>query len=187
MFRTALGSGFAIILLGLSGCTMCCHPYDCCGPVYDHGCYPCSAHARAGSILEGASDPAPDQLVDNSQHKAQIVQANSQHKAQYVQASTQHKPRNLQANSHRKTQNVQASTQRKTQDTQANAARTPRLGLVPGSEKIISVTDRTVTPSPGAGDQGDSSATVADSTTESPKPLPASGWTARRPTSEVQR
>ena len=67
---------------------------------------------------------------------------------------------------------------------QASAGRTPQLGIVPGSEKIISVTDRTVAPSPSG---GDSSATVAESATESSQPLPASGWTARRSTSDVQR
>lgn len=45
------------IILGLFamcvGCTMCCHPYDYNGPVYDCNGQ-CASNARAGSILEGA-------------------------------------------------------------------------------------------------------------------------------------
>jgi hypothetical protein len=35
------------------GCTMCCHPYDYNGPVYDNSGQ-CVSNVRAGSILEGA-------------------------------------------------------------------------------------------------------------------------------------
>jgi hypothetical protein len=35
------------------GCTMCCHPYDHNGPVYDNSGQ-CASNVRAGSILEGA-------------------------------------------------------------------------------------------------------------------------------------
>ena len=35
------------------GCTMCCHPYDYNGPVYDCNGQ-CASNVRAGSILEGA-------------------------------------------------------------------------------------------------------------------------------------
>src|SRR3972149_1711971 len=42
------------VVMGLvafcAGCTMCCHPYDYCGPVYDN-CGQCGSGARAGSIL----------------------------------------------------------------------------------------------------------------------------------------
>ncbi|MGA2796295.1 MAG: hypothetical protein ABSE63_01820 [Thermoguttaceae bacterium] len=34
------------------GCTMCCHPYDYNGPVYDCNGQ-CASNVRAGSILEG--------------------------------------------------------------------------------------------------------------------------------------
>ena len=56
MFRMALGLGVVAVLLAVAGCTMCCHPYDYCGPVYDdcgyHSCSPCS---RAGSVLSGVA------------------------------------------------------------------------------------------------------------------------------------
>jgi hypothetical protein len=140
MFRAALGLGLVAVLVAFTGCTMCCHPYDRCGPVYDQGCSSCSG-ARAGSILEGGvSESMPAQIVGNSRHNVQTMQA--------------------------------------------GARGQPRLGLVPGSEKILSVTDRTVTPSAG---DGDAPAIAAESATESAKPLPSSGWTARRPTAETQR
>jgi hypothetical protein len=41
------------------GCTMCCHPYDYNGPVYDNSGQ-CLSNERAGSILEGGGmEPAP--------------------------------------------------------------------------------------------------------------------------------
>jgi len=45
--------GAAIVLAAATGCTMCCHPYDECGPVYDEasGRSYCTS-VRAGSILE---------------------------------------------------------------------------------------------------------------------------------------
>ena len=152
-------------------------------------------HTLAGSILEGESQPAPDQIVANSQRQTRNQQANSQHttrnqqansqrQTRNQQANSQYKTRNLQANSQYRTRNQQANSQHKTQNAKARAGRTPQLGVVPGSEKIISVTDRTVTPSSTA---GDSSPTVAESATESSAQLPASGWTARRPASDVQR
>jgi hypothetical protein len=75
--------------------------------------------------------------------------------------------------------------QRNVQNMQAGVRGTARLGDVPGSEKIISVTDRTVGPSASAGEQQTVAAESA--TEESSRPLPASGWTARRPTTELQR
>jgi hypothetical protein len=68
-------------------------------------------------------------------------------------------------------------------------------GYVPGSERIISVTERVVKPAAestqvaGQPSQlADESSQLADqSSPESSKPLPSSGWTARRPTSEVLR
>jgi hypothetical protein len=43
-----------VILLG-AGCTMCCHPYDYCGPVFQPGCdgKPFCSPCRCGSILDG--------------------------------------------------------------------------------------------------------------------------------------
>ncbi|MBN2021393.1 MAG: hypothetical protein JW809_01235 [Pirellulales bacterium] len=55
--------GRALILLaamglaaGTTGCTMCAHPYDDCGPTFTGGCGDsCDPDARAGSILSGSS------------------------------------------------------------------------------------------------------------------------------------
>jgi hypothetical protein len=48
---------FALTLVGLvalSGCTLCCSPYDYCGPTFTGGDgQPCDPNARAGSILSG--------------------------------------------------------------------------------------------------------------------------------------
>jgi len=54
-------------------------------------------------------------------------------------------------------------------------------GDVPGSERIVSVTDRVVKPS------ADSFQAAEESSPESSQPLPATRWTARRPTTEVLR
>jgi hypothetical protein len=49
-----------------TGCTMCCHPYDECGPVYDAtGGHSYCASARAGSILDdGASSSKSEAAVE---------------------------------------------------------------------------------------------------------------------------
>lgn len=137
MFRTTLGWCSVAVLLTLAGCTMCCHPYDNCGPVLDNGCNSCSTHARAGSILDGTPQPVMAETHAESLGNAQ-----------------------------------------------AKAHGTARLGYVAGSEKIISVTDRVVKPSTTV---GGTSEIAADTATESAKPLPAAGWTARRPAADMQR
>jgi hypothetical protein len=56
--------GFVVVLVCTTGCTMCCHPYDECGPVFSpNACGDdyCSS-ARAGSILDGQA-PAPESVV----------------------------------------------------------------------------------------------------------------------------
>jgi hypothetical protein len=65
---------------------------------------------------------------------------------------------------------------------------TDQMGYVAGSEKVLSVTDRVVKPAATASETaGEASEMAADTATESSKPLPASGWTARRPAADVQR
>jgi hypothetical protein len=65
--------GVAAILAFTTGCTMCCHPYDNCGPVFDASCgEPYCANARAGSILEGGGGTAaaagsPEIIEENPQ------------------------------------------------------------------------------------------------------------------------
>ena len=62
MFRMALALGVVVFLMSVAGCTMCCHPYDYCGPVHDGcGCQSCSPCYRAGSVLSG-----PSQVVTES-------------------------------------------------------------------------------------------------------------------------
>jgi hypothetical protein len=56
-----------------------------------------------------------------------------------------------------------------------------RFGDVPGSERIISVTDHAVGPSAGANEPSEVVASPAQ------RSLPADGWTARRPTSDWTR
>ncbi len=44
------------VLASAAGCTMCCHPYDYCGPVFQGStCSPVCSNVRAGSILEGGA------------------------------------------------------------------------------------------------------------------------------------
>jgi hypothetical protein len=50
--------GVVAVLACASGCTMCCHPYDNCGPVYNEASgRPYCSDARAGSILENRAAP----------------------------------------------------------------------------------------------------------------------------------
>ena len=42
------------LLAGSTGCRMCAHPFDYCGPTFTGGCgEPCGCDVRAGSILSG--------------------------------------------------------------------------------------------------------------------------------------
>jgi hypothetical protein len=50
------------------GCTMCCHPYDYNGPVYDCNGQ-CASNVRAGSILEGADMEAMPPAVNQGNIK----------------------------------------------------------------------------------------------------------------------
>jgi hypothetical protein len=56
------------------GCTMCCHPYDYNGPVYDNSGQ-CLSNVRAGSILEGGdmetiSDSGNQKSIEKSSPNA---------------------------------------------------------------------------------------------------------------------
>jgi hypothetical protein len=147
MFRTTLGLCAVAILAAVAGCTMCCHPYDNCGPVWDGGeCQTCSPHYRAGSIFAGTPD----------------------------MAMSSEKP-------HRDVQATKKTASRAAVPTRAQPDSKP--GDVPGAERILSVTDRVVKPAEGSVD----SQVVSESSSSSgssAQPLPANGWTARRPTAE---
>jgi hypothetical protein len=58
-----------------------------------------------------------------------------------------------------------------------------QLGDVPGSERIVSVTDRVVGSSADSAESAEMASAPADSAMSSP----GKGWTARRPTSEILR
>jgi hypothetical protein len=52
MRRICLAGCFAVLLVAATGCTMCDHPYDYCGPTFTGECgQTCNPLARAGSIL----------------------------------------------------------------------------------------------------------------------------------------
>ncbi|MGD0382727.1 MAG: hypothetical protein ABSA77_04330 [Thermoguttaceae bacterium] len=62
MWRKIAYAGILGLIALSFGCTMCCHPYDNNGPVYDSNGQ-CASEVRAGSILEGgAVQPSPADL-----------------------------------------------------------------------------------------------------------------------------
>jgi hypothetical protein len=145
MLRTALGLGIVAVLLAATGCRMCSHPYDYCGPVYhDNGCQSCSLHDRAGSILAAAPMQNASPELARRQVQGKTIS----------RASLQNQVR---------------------EDI--------RSGDVPGSEQIVSVTDRVVESSAGSTETPQ----MAEDSSAEPKQLPSKGWTARRPTPEIVR
>lgn len=73
--------GVLALLALTTGCTMCCHPYDNCGPVYESGCGSFCSNARAGSILEGgvaqtkASPFVPEETIEEGPQQASPTMA----------------------------------------------------------------------------------------------------------------
>lgn len=161
MFRTFLGLGSVAVLVAAAGCNMCCHPYDRSGPVYSED--GCQSSGRAGSILDGNSQPSHDSL-DNSQIQEESISAAPAKK------KTQAHLASFEPTKSRSQHRVPAHLQAK-----------PQPGDVPGSERNVSVTDRLAKPA------AESSQLAENSPAEPDKPLPAAGWTARRPTTEVLR
>ncbi len=135
----------AIALIGTTvGCTMCCHPYDYCGPVYEgQGRYAtgCSQCARAGSIF--AADAAESMPVNDTP-------------VQTVSARAKSRPKALAGSS----------------------------AAVPGSERILSVSDRAVEKSTPV---AVSSGQPQDRSVEAQPSSPADGWTARRSMDDAAR
>jgi hypothetical protein len=165
MARTTLGLAVVSVLLAATGCRMCCHPYDYSGPVYqDQGCSSCRSQPRAGSILDGsvAGEPAVSRSVADSSTASRPVASRSVVSRPTATATS--RPTSMPVPS-------QVSDQ-------------THEGLVPGSERLISVTDRVVDPS---GASTSPSSAVADSSADSPQLLPSRGWTARRATSDMFR
>ena len=56
MYRATCAIALLVLLAMATGCTMCAHPYDYCGPTFTGGCgEQCIPNARAGSICSGSS------------------------------------------------------------------------------------------------------------------------------------
>jgi hypothetical protein len=72
--------GVIVLLASATGCTMCCHPYDECGPVYDpSSCRSFCSNERAGSILSGSTAPvqpaaAEEVIEENSQGVSTVTE-----------------------------------------------------------------------------------------------------------------
>jgi hypothetical protein len=69
-----------LFILAISqGCTMCCHPYDNCGPVYDASCEgrPYCSNSRAGSILENppasVETLAPEGMAEENEESVSLM------------------------------------------------------------------------------------------------------------------
>jgi hypothetical protein len=176
MLRTGLGLGVAAVLLAAAGCRMCCHPYDYCGPVYQGGdCQSCSRGDRAGSVLAGTPDTWASPTVTPRPARSQAVVSTPRR----VQTSGQTaSPRRV------RTSGQSASFATVGGRVQGRVEGEVRTGDVPGSERIVSVTDRAVDGSESSADQPEFASQPA---TESVSSLPASGWTARRESYNVSR
>jgi hypothetical protein len=79
MSYKAIILGVLYILAISQGCTMCCHPYDNCGPVYDASCEgrPYCSNNRAGSILENppasVETLAPEGAVEENEESVSLT------------------------------------------------------------------------------------------------------------------
>ena len=184
MLRMALGLGsVAIFVLAGAGCQMCCHPYDRCGPVFsEDGCS--STHSRAGSILAGC--PEPSMSLTSPNHGQPASPSPTPAQAKKPQKSISYVMAGKRADSPSPTP-VQAKKPQKPISYVIDGKRPegPLLGPaqpgdVPGSERIVSVTER-VMPS------ANSPQAAAEASPESSQPLPPSGWSARRPNAELLR
>jgi hypothetical protein len=205
-----LRKAFAFVALALlsvgTGCTMCCHPYDYCGPVFDADkSSSCNPRARVGSILsEGSSAelvPQPEVTRRQSPTKSTVARSTSNRSAFTRVTSSRTMPvaqNNVQtrtpvAQSRPVAQSNRSNVARKQQGAYGQTATFAvvngqvqgvvtgkvQTGKVAGSEQILSVTERVVDPAPAS----ESTPQVAEnSSTDSAKPLNAQGWTARRPT-----
>ena len=82
MYRTALALAAVGLIAFSSGCTMCCSPYDYCGPTFTGGPgESCCPSARAGSVLSGGiveptleAEIPPDQIISVTDEKVDQAQ-----------------------------------------------------------------------------------------------------------------
>jgi hypothetical protein len=199
MLRTVLGLSLVAVLFAASGCSMCRHPYDCSGPVYDNdGCQGCSSggHGRAGSILDGdgsdgnvqtSTKPSPKETNLIEELSTSSVRTRPKTRSQTVSMPSAKKTPVDAASASAMRTRPKTRGQSVSFDTidgrvQARVKGKVQTGDVPGSEKIVSVTDRVVKPA------AESAQVAEDAPSEPFKPLATdAGWTARRPTSEVLR
>lgn len=149
MFRTGLGLGLVAVSIMLSGCRMCRHPYDFCGPIYDGPQGSSSWHTRAGSVLDG------EQTMPAYSEEYQPTYIGDNRPGDYQTADTE--------------------------DYRELIGNEAKAGDVPGSTRIVSVTDRVL------GDEDTSVETSRIAENSSGGTLPSAGWTARRPTSPTRR
>lgn len=169
MVRTSLAVAVLGVLATAAGCTMCCHSYDYCGPIYD-GPYAtgCEHNLRANSVFSGTAQMPPS--TPTARQKAQGAQPTAQPPAQ---PALQSEPQS----------GLQPEPQLVPQPMSESASqRVPQSwssGEMAGSERIISVTERTVEP-PAL--TLDASAEPSSATTKTT--MPSRGWTARRSTDE---
>jgi hypothetical protein len=71
MRRTVFALTAIVLVAAATGCRMCAHPFDYCGPTFTGGnCGPCNPDARAGSILSptipttvGGGQVTPEEVV----------------------------------------------------------------------------------------------------------------------------
>jgi hypothetical protein len=179
MFRTAIGLSILAVLSVATGCTMCCHPYDNCGPVYNGDrCQSCDTRARAGSVFAGTATAETATVSESNQTP---TPAKPPKAVQPTPAPVTMPGKTAAAiPSKRPTRSQSASFAVKGGQVSGQVQGHARPGDVPGSEKIVSVTDRVVEPSNNA----TATLQAADGPAIEPSRLPTSqsqGWVARRP------
>jgi hypothetical protein len=175
MFRMALGLSL-VALCCAGGCTMCCHPYDYSGPVYSKDdCPSCgsSGHCRAGSILAPCGQPS------STEGDGEKAVPQTAPKTAPQPAPTRAKPVEQPSVPDPAVGGTKVGAR------QRHLVGKPRPGDVPGSEKIVSVTERVV--GPKAGSQQTAAEPAAEPEAEASNSLPAAGWTARRLTNDTMR
>jgi hypothetical protein len=168
---------------------MCCHPYDNCGPVVNgDACQSCDTRARVGSVFAGtATDETTVSESNQTPTPAKPPKANdTPTPAKPPKATNSPTPakvpgKTAAVRSKKSTHSQSASFTQKNGRIRGQVQGQARPGLVPGSEKIVSVTDRVVEPSgnPTAAQE------VAQETVEKPiaepaKLQPSQGWVARQ-------
>jgi hypothetical protein len=157
MVRVSFAVVVVAVLAVVAGCTMCCHPYDYCGPVFEgqgRHATGCSQGVRAASVFAGTgSTVSTDDAVttDTDAVVAKPRPTKAAHKVSRPAAISQPTPKVVQS------KNLE--------------------GNFEGAEQVISVTDRVVDSPALVGQTASEPAVVQDT-----EPQSAKGWTAKRST-----